>query len=510
MLLALALRIYELGASSARVEESVVSGLAGLPWDRLLAWPRGVEGCMPGFFVLAKLWRLVFGDGVWAMRMMPALAGTLAVVPVWFIAARLEREWGGAPPARRGVAPALAAGMVALSAMACATAREGRGQAVLLLVAGCAVLAVLRLAGTLRASPSTRSAMLLDVVVAGSLVGLLPWLHASALLTSVLLVGLLAFLLAGHGGGWRHRAWGWGGMAAIVVLLAAMPAFWALAGARSEWQLAVGAPFPPLATLLPASDLRSSFPEGGPALMGLAAVLALLLFGGVQAVRHRASTWLGLAVTMGLLLAGMEVLRGWRPMLADDAAVLLLPLMMALVANAAARLPAMSFALAVLLLISLQTHALIRPDAPDLHQQWRQAAEIVDTVVRFDEPVLVPDSVFPALSLTRQLAERRAMERRMVVIPAPLPLERELARLLVRGIPSGEQLEDVGQICTRLNHAVQLWILSRSGVVHRPGERVVSVLPALEQALLARGGAPQESYAVTGVALTRWRAPVCP
>lgn len=167
--------------------------------DSALTWKAG-ENSPPLFEVLLWLWTRVFGVSDFSVRALSAVAGSLAPL-VLFVG--LRRPLGG-------WAAGGAALLMALSPSAVAYSQEARGYALLLLLATCAVVRLVRYA--LADAAPMRRGFALDIV----LYVLLSYTHYTGLLLAGALV-MVRFVLAWRRG-WPLLEFLW--FAGVPVLLA--------------------------------------------------------------------------------------------------------------------------------------------------------------------------------------------------------------------------------------------------------------------------------------------------
>src|SRR5205807_74941 len=74
------LRLYKITAFSLWFDESVSVGLSGYPWPQLFAHI-AQDTTPPLYFVVLKLWRLILGDSLLALR---SLSLVFEIAAVWF------------------------------------------------------------------------------------------------------------------------------------------------------------------------------------------------------------------------------------------------------------------------------------------------------------------------------------------------------------------------------------------------------------------------------------------
>src|SRR3954463_577414 len=78
-------------------DEVLSVNIAKLPFDQLMPALRH-DGAPPLYYLLLHGWMRVFGTGPAAVRAMSGVAGTLTLVPIWFIGRRLDDRRRRLPP----------------------------------------------------------------------------------------------------------------------------------------------------------------------------------------------------------------------------------------------------------------------------------------------------------------------------------------------------------------------------------------------------------------------------
>jgi uncharacterized membrane protein len=135
-IVAIVLRWVDLGRESIWFDEGMSWWLASLPPAEMLRTIRG-DVAAPVYFLLLRGWTALFGDSSTAMRALSALAATLVLGPVWYVARGSLRS-----PLSVGVAWTMAA----VSFMQVQYARDARYYALMTLFATLALAATMRLA----------------------------------------------------------------------------------------------------------------------------------------------------------------------------------------------------------------------------------------------------------------------------------------------------------------------------------------------------------------------------
>lgn len=157
--LALALRLYRLGAQSLWLDEGGTwAEVTGKGWGALLADLISPNAAYPLYHLLLKAWVGLAGDSEWALRFPSALAGAAAVVAVYLAAHELSASRRPEPAA----AP-LAGLLCATAPFALWQAQDAKVYSLLLLCAALLLWALLR--ALQRGTPGDWLALLLVALV---------------------------------------------------------------------------------------------------------------------------------------------------------------------------------------------------------------------------------------------------------------------------------------------------------------------------------------------------------
>src|SRR4051794_37833293 len=127
-------------------DEALSVNIAKLPLDDLMSALRH-DGAPPLYYLLLHGWMRVFGSGPAAVRAMSGVAGTLTLVPMWFIGRRLDdrrRRLALAPADSPDVVAWSALLLLALSPFAIRYSTEARMYALVMLFVALGYLAVVR------------------------------------------------------------------------------------------------------------------------------------------------------------------------------------------------------------------------------------------------------------------------------------------------------------------------------------------------------------------------------
>lgn len=132
--MSLGVRVFRIDHHSFWYDEYATFSIAKQTWGTLFGPLMRIETNPPGYYILQKLW-LPFGESRTALRMLPAIAGSLAT-PILFL---LTRRLAGRPEAW------IAAILFITAPLHLVYAREARGYSILTLGALVAVLATITL-----------------------------------------------------------------------------------------------------------------------------------------------------------------------------------------------------------------------------------------------------------------------------------------------------------------------------------------------------------------------------
>ena len=175
-LLALALRLTDLGGRPLWLDEAFSLWFSDRSYHYLWTVLPTYEAHPPFFYTVLKTWRLVVGDGHFAMRALSAIAGTLTVLIVMGIAWEQERDGAtGRPLLRAGIAGFLCA----CSPLFMVIGQEARPYPLLTLTYSGAILALFRLVRQFNAGEAGSWATWL---LFGSCTTLTCWFHALGIL----------------------------------------------------------------------------------------------------------------------------------------------------------------------------------------------------------------------------------------------------------------------------------------------------------------------------------------
>ncbi len=351
--LAFALRLSDVDHASLWADEVASWSFIQLSVSDLLGAMARVEPNPPGHYLLLKGWAAVFGDSEASLRMPSVIAGTLTVLPIAAIAARI-----GGPAA--GIA---AATVLALSAMHIHHAQQARGYALLFLAAATALWLLGRL---LRPGGRWMGLVATTVGFAAACLAMIH-LHATAMLTVAAVFGAAGVTVAARTA-WRQSTDRRALLAVLAAgLLIALGTVWWLSraiaiagdpGAAINW---IERPGPAEAAAL-MTDVLGGYYLGRLKFVAGGAMAVLVLAAAVMAVRRRSAEALGLAAGFALNFAALYGLSQVKPMLLDRTALVLLVFALPLVGYVLAGLRprALGIALGVLLVAMALRGATVR------------------------------------------------------------------------------------------------------------------------------------------------------
>jgi hypothetical protein len=482
------IRLPDLVWPAAWIDESASIGVGRLPWSVVLGEMARIEASPPGYYAIAKILGEIVGPGPVPLRLLSALAASVAVVPVWLFcraAFGLRAAWLGAV-------------LVALNAALLRMSQDGRAYAVLFLLFCCALLAAWRLVEAARGGRAGAGA----VMGLGAAQGAMLWLHHTAAIGNISLNAfVLVALLVGRAGLLRGVLL-LVGADALGVLVGGAPILWAL-GHATGGEFVMGWLQPPS---LPEAARIYVYgvvaPFHAPVSVVTVVVSAAALAGGALAWRRPG--WPGraaLVVLLGVCGVLFPLLSQAWPMMMDRTVLFLVAPLSAGIAAGVALLPRAGFAAAALLLAGLHAHgALALRHWPAEKEPWREMVAELQARMASGDRVVVTDSVFALVSL--RLAGGAGLDA--LVLPATSRLESRAAVLV-----APEAATDAGSLCARLRGAGTAWIVTRPPPDVVADHPHYSSLPMLRDALRAAGGARVAQLPVGTLRLEGWTAPGC-
>lgn len=487
---ALAVRLVRLDSDPIWYDEAATIGIAAMDWHVILGAMAQAESSPPGYYVAAKLWSALHDDSIWWLRMLSVLAGVGAIVPVFMLA----RDYLG------GVAPWVAGAFIALAATHVRLSQDARCYALLFLVTAVAMLAAARLAAAVQ-----RGARAMPAAFGlGVLMGLGVWLHATAVLIAA---SLNLFVLAHAWSNWRRALMPLVVANVVMLAIAVVPllAIVAHIGVATiygdRW---IVAPGPLDAARLYGRTLVAPFLYGlSPGALGVQ--LVLLASAMLAWWRRRDTMIMALAVMLAGSLLLLPLASQFRPVLLDRTILfILLPLALLLAAGAAG-LPRRAIVPAAAALLLFQAIGVAGwHSVPVRKEAWDQAAGLLTARMVAGEPVVLADSSFVWISLSRHLTRIGATVPRMVAVPPASRLEQLAARQVM---PDG--LADAAGLCRRLGEVRTLWLVLRTHPQPVAADDDFTARLAVRKALAAGGGTLLTILNVPGVELEHWSAPKC-
>lgn len=318
-LVALALRLHQLDLSGFWMDELATIYFIRLPWPILLGPIAHAEPNPPGFYVLMKLLRPIFGEGEFGLRLPSALAGVGALLPLYFFT---RRSFGV-------VAALLAVLLLAVTAEHVHYSQEARNYALLFLGFMTLLLWMDRALG----APSLAQGLGIGLVAAA-----LVYLHTTAAFALVALAAYaLALMLL------RRDASALPMLTVAGATATLLCAWWLLIAAnitasqgnaiswmqRPDWAEALR---------LLTRAIMAPFPDGRQILASLVcgALLLIAAWRAQRARHHQALALLAALLTGALVLA---LVSQFRPILLERTALFLLAFAVPLYAYAITALP---------------------------------------------------------------------------------------------------------------------------------------------------------------------------
>jgi len=494
---ALLIRLIGISVDPLWFDEAATLEIAALPFREIFGAVAPMESSPPGFYALARVWVWLVGDGTTAIRLLPALAGALTVIPVWLFA---RAAFGSR-------AAWLAAAMFAVTASQVRMSQDARTYTVLGLVFACAMAVALYLA--LRPRLDRGTAWLIAAL--GLLEGLLLWLHGTAAV-QIALIGMFVIATGSLGSaGWWRSVISAGSAGAISVVVGALPLLYAFSHVAGEafsdrW--------------IEEPDLVDSLQVYGrtliaPSLYGLSPIAGIIQ-GGLVAVaafvglRNRHAPTLGLATALGATVLALPLLSNFVPIMLDRTILFMLIPVQALVAAGAAALPRPVFLTMATAMLTLNVIGVTRYNATEVRkEQWPSVAAWLAPRIAPDEPILVTEGIFAARALAEPFLSEplRSTGRipRIVVLPPRGDLEQYVAARRAR-----EVVADPRRLCATIADARVVWLVSRglpATVVTDPG---YTARPAAILALRTAEGTLAEEHIVDNFLIQRWAMPGCP
>ena len=222
------LRIYRIAANPLWLDEAYSAYAAAGGFRFLWTVVPTYEVHPPFYYSLIRLWTLVFGDSVLALRTL-GMAGAIALLPVAILVVRRIAALSGFDPVARRWLAIATTGFLAVSPALVMLAREVRPYTLMTLVYALGLLAILR------AGAEARDGRLRITTLAGFFVAqaLMLWLHnLGPLFGLAMTLGLAAMLL---GTPLRRADWGALIVGHLLVALLYLPALWIMVGQAGEW-----------------------------------------------------------------------------------------------------------------------------------------------------------------------------------------------------------------------------------------------------------------------------------
>lgn len=487
--LAFAIRLVGLTVDALWFDEAATVEIAALPFADIFGPVAAMESSPPGFYAIARLWIMAFGSDTATLRLLPALAGALTVIPAWLFARDLAGERAGW----------IVGGLMALTASQVRLSQDARTYTLLCLLSAVALLLALRLA---RRPALDRRAVLL-ILGFGAAQGLMLWLHGTA---SVQIAFLGAFLLiAGSLGPLGFRRTGAvallsGLMAAII---GALPLSYAVAHVlqpefADRW--------------IDEPDLIESLRVYGRTLIApflhrlspVAGLLAgaLLAAAALDAVRRRDAPRIALVLAVGAIGVLLPGLSNLVPIMLDRTILFLLLPVQALLAAGAVALPRRLFMPAVAMLLGLHAVGLVQYYRTDTRKEpWPALAATLHGLTGPGTPIIATEGIFAARALSVAMG---AEAPRIIATPPDVPLEHFVARHRSQDVAT-----DPAELCRLLEGTESVWLVGRNlpaAVADDPG---YTARRWVTEALTAAGASLRDDRSSFYFLTQRWSPPRC-
>ena len=458
-------RVYRIGYDPVWFDEAATIGIAMLPFKLLFGEMARLESSPAGYYVIAKIWGGLFGLEAIPLRLLSAIAGAVAIIPIWLI----TRDISGARSAW------LAAGMLALAATHVRLSQDARTYALLFVPASFGLLLAIRLG----LHGAMDRVAVRYVLLLGLMQGSMLWLHST---TPFILLGLNACLF--------------------------VTASFSLLGPRNAVVLVIGANvvtgvvgFVPIIHAIThllqpqfadrwidEPDVIETFRLYGRALVGpflhgvshvAGGVYAVLVtFAAFFALRSRNAALFGVLAMLVVSGLALPLVSNLVPILLDRTVLFLLTSLLVLVASATAPLPRPAFLAVGGLLLVLQTMGVVNYQTIAIRkEQWPAVAAALHGRVGDDAAIVVTEGAFAAIAL--QIPMRALGDEPRVITAPPTAVMEQFAAAHLARVP----LLDPSALCSVLNGATEVWVVTRGLpdiVADDPGyssrSRIVEVL----------------------------------
>jgi mannosyltransferase len=490
--LALAARLYGLSADAVWFDEAATIEIADLPLADLTGEMARLESSPPGYYLIARQWIKLIGDGIAGLRFVSTLAGVLTIVPIWYFAHTAFGERAGL----------LVATLVAVTSTLIRFSQDARTYAILFLLFSCAMVVALRLART----QVSRRELAFDIVALGLLQAGMLWLHATA---SVQLLAIGVFVLVCrvvNGGRFWATAAIVAGAGVISLVVAYVPVCSVVLHLlqpefSDRW---INRPDVIEALRVYGRTLVAPFQYG---LSPVAAALAVgfSALAAFEGMRRLDGVTFGLVAMLAALGTLLPVLSNVVPILLDRTILFMWMPLQVLVAAGAARLPGLIFYAAAAALVGLQVVGMINYARLDPRKEkWPEAVALMPGGLGPDQPILVTEGAFAGRALAIALRDRGETAR-IVVVPPASEMERFVAAKGKREVVLNPSI-----LCPTVAGATTVWVVTRELPPEVASDDGYSAKPAILAALATAGSRLLSTASVPGVVIERWSAPRCP
>jgi uncharacterized membrane protein len=486
------IRCYNLSIDPVWIDEAATLQIASLSVGDLLGEMARIESSPSGFYLLAKGWIGLFGTEIGNVRLLPAIAGALAVVPIWIFARNAFNErtaW-------------LSASLLALAASHVRLSQDARTYTVLFLVFCFAMVVALRLIRI----PSVDRHSISLIIALGVLQGILGWLHATSV---VLIFALGVFVVAGTAVGPMGFRRGVAVVVAcglVTLLVAALPFASALRHLvqpefADRW---IARPSVLETLAVYGRTLVAPFLYWLSPVAGVIAA-ALLLLAVIVGLLHRSAPTIALAAMLIAAGIAMPLLSNVAPVLLDRTILFLWAPVYLLISAGAAAIPGRAFHLAGISLLLLQGVGLVNYYRLEIRkEQWPAAAALVAVQAGQLQPIVVTEGAFAALALSIPLKALGEASPRIIVVPPTSELERFVAKHSMY-----EVVTRPSDLCPVIAGASAVWVVSRALPASVKGDEGFTSRAGVVGALRAASSTLVSHESVAGVDVERWTPPRC-
>ncbi len=490
--LAFLVRVYRINYDPVWFDEAATIGIARLNFNDLFGEMARLESSPAGYYVIAKIWGGLFGLQIVPLRLLSAVVGALAIIPLWLA----TRDIAGARAAW------LAAGLLALATTHIRLSQDARTYTLLFLPATLALLLVIRLGLHSAVNRYALGQVLLLGLVQGSML----WLHGTA---PFILLGLNAclFITACFGS--------LGPRSALILVIAAdgvtglvglMPIIHAVSHLLQpqfvdRW---IDEPDVLETARLYGRALVAPFLHGVSNVAG-GVYATLMAFAAFIAVRHRNPALLGLLAMLVVSGLALPLVSNVVPILLDRTVLFLLAPLLVVISVATGNLPKPAFLAVGGVLLVLQAIGVVNYQSLAIRkEQWPNVAAALHGRVGNDSVIVVTEGAFAAIAL--EIPMRALGDTPRVIVAPPTAVMEQFAASRLAKAP----LLNPASLCSVLNGASEVWVVTRGlpeTVVDDPGySSRYQIVEALRAAGATKTATPEN---VDHFLIDRWIGPHC-